>query len=395
MHYGGPRKFVISTNKYKNNATRGGRMLKSETMKNLGILLILMNLFLQISFAETSSNFQKQDADKINKEGLDKITGAGSSGGGTYIKREDGSVILLDFYKYYPNLQDTFEFKKIDEIDLNFWSYVKGYSEGQLRTYSGLYKKLEKRFDSWQSTSPVLVNVIKSAVSQIKWKLSPYKVKKMYKGKEAVGVIYYYKEKGAVLDVDIWNRSGDLSKMGLLVHESLRHVNIFYNGNLSEDNIHYLTTRIILTDPENENDSLDKAELFKEGSVVNRMMKFHKELVTVTVELKNSMIEWFDSIKHIDRPDIVYKLKNIIFNYTADGSHKSILENLVRPIGNLQKNELDYLFMGNDRGRAREFVQFADMSKIVVMDIIQMVEESEFSKFKKDKVLPEWEFLLD
>ncbi len=222
------------------------------------------------------------------------LMGADSSGGGSFVLNNN-TPVLLDYMMFNENFIDSFDLSEESHITVRPHAYVLGYQKIKFDYFKKMpiYNLLEKQLNLWKTSSPILTHVINKSLKAIDWRLTPHRIMSFYENQNIVGGVFYSKDLGAWLSVPTWNTTGDLSKAGLLLHEAFRHLSIVYEGDMSEEDIHYLTSKIMLTSP-HKNETLDNSKYFK-GALVKDIFLRKEVREKYTLKIENVMLESLDS----------------------------------------------------------------------------------------------------
>ncbi|WP_412471790.1 hypothetical protein [Halobacteriovorax sp. RT-1-4] len=233
------------------------------------------------------NSFLKKSIQEDSDEG-----GFESSGGGTIVKTGVGAPILLDFAVYDQNFVDEFNYSQGSSVVLKKHASVLGYEKFTFDRIKEMeiYPLLKERIEKWQESSPLITHGIKSALKGADWRFTPHRVRSFYEGEIFQGAVFYSGDKGAWISTPVWNSVGDFSKIGLLIHEALRHMSISYGDKLSEEVIHDITYRITLTEPI-EGETLDSRAYYHKDSITALHYKSKDKLAQSKERLRNLILD--------------------------------------------------------------------------------------------------------
>lgn len=215
-----------------------------------------------------------------------------SSGGGTTVRVDGSAPILLDFIVFDDQFEDQFEHLDSSFVKLKKHASVLGYERFTFERFEKMeiYSLLKERLELWKTSSPVLVNSIEASLKGIDWRFTPHLVKSFYNDKRLQGAVYYSYDKGAWISAPIWNQLGDFSKIGLLIHEALRHASIGYDYRLSEDIIHNITYKIILTDPKDK-ETIDSKDYYGKNSSMAKYFMRQDQLAASKAKVRDLLLD--------------------------------------------------------------------------------------------------------
>ncbi|EPZ49582.1 hypothetical protein M902_0746 [Bacteriovorax sp. BAL6_X] len=236
-----------------------------------------------------------------------------SSGGGTIVKTGVGAPILLDFAIYDQEFVDEFHYSKGSSVKLKNYASILGYERFSFDRFEEMevYPLLKERIEIWQESSPVITHAIKAALKGADWRFTPHRVRSFYEGELFEGAVFYSGGKGAWISAPVWNRVGDFTKVGLLIHEALRHMSISYGDKLSEDTIHDLTYRIVLTNPV-AGESLDSRSYYHRDSITALHFRSQDELSQSKAKLRSLALD--ERLKN--RPELLSIVQESIDSIT-------------------------------------------------------------------------------
>ena len=327
----------------------------------------------------------------------DFVRGADTSGGGAYRIVENRAPVLLDFAIYTNHFVDNYENSEDSHIELKKHAFILGYQTVGNEYFENMpiYSQLKERLEIWRSNSPATVSLIETALKSIDWKLTPHKVASFYEEDDVVGGVFYHKEGGAYLSVPLWNQTGNLSRVGMLIHEAFRHAKLMYDSETSDSNIQFLTAKISLDLPAN-GESLDRHILFEKNSSVYQY--FASKVILDKVELQ--LVTKLKSIRNIsivqgsssDRKAIDQLLSNI-----SSKSAYQFIDKMSKELEDLSSSEeLDYY----RRLSIREAFHYTDQvighsikkATLKYKDAIRQLDTTSFNvaKLVGEKVLAEY-----
>ncbi|MGI4991999.1 hypothetical protein ACRXCV_05190 [Halobacteriovorax sp. GFR7] len=321
-------------------------------------------LQVDLSKYKTLLDIKKIDLNNLNKEKPQQLDlnsllkknvqdnsddgGFESSGGGTIVKTGVGAPILLDFAIYNQEFVDEFHYSKGSSVELKNYASILGYEKFSFNRFEEMeiYPLLKERIDIWQESSPVITHAIKAALKGADWRFTPHRVRSFYEGELFEGAVFYSGVKGAWISAPVWNRVGDFTKVGLLIHEALRHMSISYGNKLSEDMIHDLTYRIVLTNPV-VGETLDSRSYYHRDSITALHFRSKDELFESMAKLRAlaldkrfhnkpellSLIQ--ESINNINNPESLGESVNTLdrrYEITFDKKEANLLLDLSNAI---------------------------------------------------------------
>jgi hypothetical protein len=143
---------------------------------------------------------------------------------------------------------------------------VLGYEKHAAADFA-IYSELKKSIDAWSSSSPTLTQILNTAINGTEWRFSEFNVSPAadrYVANEVsqkecekiIPAVIYSDDLGALTATSVWNQLDFESQMGLVLHESLRHMQLTYGISVNTKTIQELTAKIILQNPES-GESLD------------------------------------------------------------------------------------------------------------------------------------------
>jgi len=190
--------------------------------------------------------------------------GGDTSGGGTLlIKSQGAKPILLDLALLKPDFVDSFTFgRPLSMPDTEFLKVV-GFERARIKE-DPAYSEAMRKLDEWRDASPVVVGLIREALVRMPLLYTEHRLKilpeyemtaeqkESLSSKQLVAGAIYDVVFGARISRPIWNDLGDSSRVGLLIHEALRYVQLSSTGvgrKLSNGAIQEITGRLVLTRP--------------------------------------------------------------------------------------------------------------------------------------------------
>jgi hypothetical protein len=163
-----------------------------------------------------------------------------------------------------------------DRIQATPFAMTVGYDRVKARSLPA-YLTVSQRLDAWKASSPVVVQLIRTALDGMDWVFTPYRQEICHLetipgrfGRDTLYSAVVYNERfGARMSLPVVNQMGHTSLSGLLVHEALRHVSIAYQDGLSDETLRRVTAKILLSNP-GPGETLDHVEWY--GNVVGGMI---------------------------------------------------------------------------------------------------------------------------
>jgi hypothetical protein len=126
------------------------------------------------------------------------------------------------------------------------------------------YATALQRLDAWEANSPAVVSLIRFALTHMTWSVTPFMQKLCHVETLPTGLdpsrlmsaVVYNRDFGARISLPVISELGHVSLAGLLIHESLRHISIAFEDQMTDTALFWVTSRIMLSNPV-EGDSLD------------------------------------------------------------------------------------------------------------------------------------------
>lgn len=185
------------------------------------------------------------------------------SGGGHSVKLKSGTpLILLDLALHNPQIEDPQVMSP--KIDFKSSRKVGGFRKVKAQNLD-IYDVLKLKISSWDRFLPSVSSFLSKAIDEmdifvtdghlptdksLEVDLASLKTSfphsKIWKG------INYSRRTGAILSEKIWNISGDLSRMGYVIHEAVRHLQIYYHDSVGDAQLFRLTALLTLEEPSAE-----------------------------------------------------------------------------------------------------------------------------------------------
>lgn len=185
----------------------------------------------------------------------------GAWGGGNTIRRSANErPILLDFFTAQPNFVDTaFTNAPLVDTDKMKFMATQAIEVQDLPAYTSAREILLK----WQPQNKGLIDALLIALENLQIKYIwrgvpladaetyylPEELTRVYHGGSLTPVVVYSATAGLLMSGPEWNLLGDLSQAGLLVHESLRRIQLSYSLTVSPQKLQALTAAIMLQNP--------------------------------------------------------------------------------------------------------------------------------------------------
>lgn len=207
--------------------------------KNIIFVLTVLSCLLMpfLSFAQKSSR-----------------GGNSGSGGGLYAEDASGRRALLDVFNFAPDLLEgvkTSGIKIPETRSLKAWG-VDTFSIRDLY----LEDELLSRVSSWRKSSPIITSRLIQAIKRVKIYVlghpfgpileegnQTYIVNKNVILARPIAV--YIKDYGFFLSRDAFESLDQQNQIAFLIHECLRHVQISYGFDISEEKLQQITIRIL------------------------------------------------------------------------------------------------------------------------------------------------------
>ena len=199
------------------------------------------------------------------------LAGGVAGGGGTFCQNarvNHGHPILLDLtLSPKPLLDPPVASERISETNM---SERFGMDEFPQPLLNKIKKDINARLNLWRQQSPNVVRLIRSALATVQFRITPFWYSKAYRAYvSSSGVCQpsslegaaFYHDGEAVVSIPLWNAAGKLSHRGLILHEALRHIQLFNGFPISNAEIQSLTLKIMTTKPR-KNESLDDLPFF-------------------------------------------------------------------------------------------------------------------------------------
>ncbi|MFZ3230555.1 MAG: hypothetical protein WA160_10160 [Pseudobdellovibrio sp.] len=190
----------------------------------------------------------------------------GGWGGGNTIRRfSDERPILLDFFIANVAFQDT-SFKNQPLIDTPYLKYA-GRQPIKVQELDA-YPQAKALIERWRRQNKGLVEMLLTALDNLTIEYIfrsvpladgetfylPGNLRQNYRGGLLTPVVAYHQIYGLRISAPEWNRLGDLSQSGLLIHEALRRIQLSYGLTVSPEKLQALTAAIALENPETVSD---------------------------------------------------------------------------------------------------------------------------------------------
>ncbi|MBI4041624.1 MAG: hypothetical protein HY390_07145 [Deltaproteobacteria bacterium] len=237
---------------------------------------------------------------------LSAQAGGNSSAGGTLFQATDtAQPILYDFTHIQtelPNDRRTPE----DDIHISEFSERVGYDVFPVYTTSA-FKQAEQRLELWKTNSPVIVNYILEALKNVRWLYTPFefrysenqnqepRLENIFPNHVLRPAVIYLLDLGAWISAPTWNTLGDNTRAGILIHESLRHIQNCYGMLKSNEKLEKITATIMLTNP-TPGTCLDSDEFLDD--IILEIVKKNNELKQAKTEFQKNVINLYPGQSH-------------------------------------------------------------------------------------------------
>lgn len=230
--------------------------------------------------------------------GTPQLSRAGGdiSGGGTWANLQ-GKKVLLDFYVSRPEV--IFE-SGSPGVELPQSRALEAISIDRLnKAEFEVVKKAHARLDLWEKSSPVVVDLIREALARAPLFYTTYRIgfldqhyfipdelatRDLLDSLKTMAV--YSEGFGILVSKADFDSLDERNQIGLLIHESLRHVQISYGLDLSDRALQSITAAIVLHTPEMD-ETLD-SEKYLDGEllrVVQEPAKKREELNAIKTKI--------------------------------------------------------------------------------------------------------------
>lgn len=209
------------------------------------------------------------------------LAGGVAGGGGTFCQNASvnhGHPILLDLaLSPKPIFDPPVASEKISET---ITSERLGIDEFPPSLLNKIKKDINARLSFWEKGSPKAIRLIRSALAAVQFRITPFWYSHVYRAyvpsssvcqsASLEGAVFYY-DGEAVVSIPLWNSAGKLSHRGLILHEALRHIQLFNRFPINDAQLQSLTLKIMKANP-TKGESLDVLPFFniykKQGSDV-------------------------------------------------------------------------------------------------------------------------------
>ena len=222
---------------------------------------------------------------------LSYARGGDGSGGGTAIQPTPHEhPVLLDYYIANSRFADSPSAAN-DRILPSTLSKTIGYDRLDIKTLPS-YVLAQNRLKAWEKNSPVVVNLIRSALDSMEWSYTPFRQdlcgeakianEQLNFGLPLESAVVYRKEMGAIISARTWNAMGSYSHGGLLVHEALRQIQFAMGEPMEYAVLMNLTAKIMLENPDQQpaEYTLDQAQWFN-GKIKDEIAFNHEVAIEV------------------------------------------------------------------------------------------------------------------
>ena len=208
-----------------------------------------------------------------------KSGGAIDGGGGNQLVLQ-GCPVLLDLYLANPHFD---EHNCIPGIQLADTKSLRLINLDKLNSNDSIIiKQAMNSLELWQKSSPVTVGLIKEAIIgaplyytnyQIAVKDKHYSIPKEFENQinsqDLKTIAFYSRDFGVLISMNDFNRLSKKSQIALIIHESLRHVQIQYDFKMSNASIQKIAAAVATRGPA-KNESLDMEE-YADGDLLEKI----------------------------------------------------------------------------------------------------------------------------
>lgn len=182
----------------------------------------------------------------------------GITGGGGHLVPSLPTPILLDLFEMGANVPESYNFIRHDEFKQT--SLITPIAIDKL----SIATLIEARLKVWEPSSPLLIKALRHSLKNMKWYMTPFlfgvgddssfqipnSLANRIQGKDLIKVAYYDSVFGVWLSGPVWHSGlGDFTKAGIVIHETLRQIQIRYKGRIIESSLQKLTSYLLLTAP--------------------------------------------------------------------------------------------------------------------------------------------------
>jgi hypothetical protein len=267
--------------------------------------------------------------------------GASSGGGGTVCRVSDvnsGNPILFDLALSKTPISDPPIYS--ESLFATAMTRRLGMDDFPSALFSTVRAGIEERLNLWQDSSPRAVLFIRSALSTIQFKITPFQFARTYRAQISLGTscqapylkggVFYF-DGQALVSIPTWNSIGQLSHRGLVLHESLRHIQLFNGYAGTDGELQSLTLKIMNTVPESR-ESLDDLPFFSDPNQIGKN-KLRAHLQQVCLDLSSA------GENLVPRSQEFKANLDVICSINA---HDSYNARLLRPIQELYIADLEY-----------------------------------------------------
>ena len=204
------------------------------------------------------------------------LNGGVDSGGGSIVLRQDGSPQLLDFF-VHKSVQSRSGLESIQPIKIKSTSALNEWGIDRLdrldRESTIYHAALDKLILKAETTSPFMSSLIRNAIFNLPIYVVDYdlglkdkhyylpKAQKNNDIREVVTGAVYFKNFGVFVSKKIFDKLNFEDQVGLLLHESLRHLQITHEYNFTDQELQTITTAIIQSYSKSPN--LDSPQVLK------------------------------------------------------------------------------------------------------------------------------------
>ena len=191
----------------------------------------------------------------------------GDTGGGTFVLLPGGERVLLDLYIKDPNL-GFMQSASVGQILPVTTAFLNLGIERIAVTHS-LIQKARGLVHSWSDKSPVIMSALDEALSvtpfyYIKYDFGihdlnfvmPENLKESFSEASIKTAAIYVRGFGALFSKSDFDHSSEIVQIATILHEGLRHVQLGYGYDLSNEDLQEITAMLVLRDPKNSG-SLD------------------------------------------------------------------------------------------------------------------------------------------
>ena len=198
----------------------------------------------------------------------------GGWGGGTGVLRVGQAPLLYDLYMSHPNFEDTHLIKPfLPETAFLKRAGFERIAIEQLPEYAATLQLL----DTWRASAPALVALLEVSLKNLKLSYTELPLQRidglvliapLKTGESLEPLIVFNEEIGARINKPLWERHGDRSRMGALLHEALRNYQIVQGYHHQEPyfdaKIQKLTNFLIMQDPRDVRGVLNYSAFFNQ-----------------------------------------------------------------------------------------------------------------------------------